>query len=159
MAPDDAQEVALLVVRCDAVTAAWAPPGFALPDGYAERELGIWREDVGTERFRAELACEADGTIVGVVATDGPSHDDRPASGHVTSLFVEPRLHGQRLGSALLARAETWLREDGCDRATLNVLEGSPAVRLYERHGWTPSGNRGRYEPFDMPTVGYRKNL
>jgi hypothetical protein len=51
------------------------------------------------------------------------------------------------------------MRDEGHKRATLNVLEGSPAARLYERRGWTPSGKRNHYDAFDMPTIGYAKQL
>jgi GNAT superfamily N-acetyltransferase len=146
----DVEEVAALVVRCDAQTGDWAPAGWALPDGHAEREIEIWREELGNENWRSEVAVDSDGTIAGVVGTDGE---------HVASLFVEPRLQGQGLGATLLEHAESWIREDGHDRATLNVLEGSPAIRLYERCGWTRSGVRLHYEAFDMPTVGYAKQL
>jgi GNAT superfamily N-acetyltransferase len=145
----DIAEVAALVVRCDELTGEWMP-GFQLPDGHAEREVEIWREDFANQEFRAQVACDPEGTIVGVVGTDG---------WHVASLFVEPRLHGQGLGSRLLARAEAWTQEAGHERATLNVLEGSPAMRFYERNGWTRDGRRKLYEAFDMPTVGYEKRF
>jgi GNAT superfamily N-acetyltransferase len=155
----DIEEVAALVVRCDELTADWAPPGFQLPDGHAEREIEVWREDFASERFRAEVACNADRTIVGVVASLGSTDDAGAGSGHVTSLFVDPELHGRRIGARLLARAEEWLRADGCDQATLNVLEGAPAMAFYEATGWVRDGRRKLYEPFDLPTIGYSKAL
>lgn len=129
MTADDLEEIAELVVRCDALTADWAPAGWKLPDGHVQRELEVWREELAGERFRAEVACEADGTILGVVATKGGTPGRGPGSGHVTSLFVDPRAHGRGLGAALLACAEAWLRADGCDGATLSVLTGSPDTR------------------------------
>jgi GNAT superfamily N-acetyltransferase len=146
----DVDEIAALVVRCDALTAEWAPPGWKLPDGHAEREIEIWREELGNENWRAEVAVDSDGSIVGVIGTDAE---------HVASLFVEPRLHGQGLGTTLLGHAEEWIRAGGFDRATLNVLEGSPAIRLYERCGWTRTRHRDHYAAFDMPTDGYEKGL
>ncbi len=146
----DLEEIAALVVRCDATVAAWGPPGFELPDGYSERELGIWQEDSAADDFWSEVAI--DDAIVGVVAGD-------PSDGHITSLFVEPTLHGNGIGALLLARGEDRMRELGHANATVNVLEGSPAIRFYERNGWKRDGRNSRFEAFDMPTVGYSKRL
>jgi GNAT superfamily N-acetyltransferase len=146
----DVEEIAALVVACDELTARWAPPGWELPPGHAEREIEAWHQELTNGDWRAEVAVDADDSIVGVVGTDAD---------HVASLFVEPRLHGHGLGAALLTRAEAWIREAGHDRATLNVLDGSPAVRFYERNGWTPSGDRGHFDRFDMDTIGYEKRL
>jgi putative acetyltransferase len=144
----DVEEIAALVVRCDELTAEWAPDGWKLPEGHAEREVEVWSEELGNANWRAEVAVDAADAIVGVVGTDG---------NHVASLFVEPRMHGQGLGRVLLEHAEAWIRDDGHDQADLNVLEGSPAVRLYERCGWNPTGDRGHFDAFDMPTIGYAK--
>ncbi len=147
----DLEAVAALVVRCDATVAAWGPPGFELPDDYGERELGIWQEDLAGDDFWAEVATDG-GTIVGVVAGE-------PSNGHIMSLFVEPARHGNGIGAVLLARGEDHMRELGRPNATVNVLEESPAVRFYERNGWERDGRAGRYEPFDMPTIGLGKRL
>jgi len=146
----DIDQIAALVVRCDALTCEWAPDGWTLPDGHAELEVTAWGQELDNPQWRAVVAVAADGSIVGVVGADGP---------HVASLFVEPRLHGQGLGTSLLENAEAQLREVGHRRATLNVLVGSPAIRFYERNGWTPSGERGHFDRFGMDVIGYEKAL
>lgn len=138
-------------MRADATVAAWGPPGFSLPDGYAERELGIWQQDFGGDDFWSEVAVDGD-SIVGVVAGE-------PSNGHLMSLFVEPNRHGNGIGAVLLKRGEDHMRELGHSAATVNVLEESPAVRFYERNGWERDGRTGRYEAFDMPTIGLSKSL
>ena len=158
MQAGDIEAVVELVVRCDRLISDWAPAGWQLPDGHAEHELGVWREELALDRFRAEVACEA-GAIAGVVATKGSLADEGPGSGHITSLFVDPRAHGRGLGAALLARAEAWLRDDGCDRATLSVLSGSPAIGFYEAQGWIRDGRIRHYDEFDLPTIGFAKPL
>ena len=49
--------------------------------------------------------------------------------------YLAPHLHGRGIGTAVLKRLL-----DQCDRdgsvVRLNVLQGSPARRLYERHGF-----------------------
>jgi hypothetical protein len=39
------------------------------------------------------------------------------------------------------------------------VLEGAPAEDFYKHQGWAPDGRRGRFEYFDLATVGYGKRL
>ncbi|MFI6047252.1 GNAT family N-acetyltransferase [Nocardia sp. NPDC051321] len=62
----------------------------------------------------------------------------RPADdGHwLEHFYLDPRLQGQGIGSAVLSRML-----ESCDRAGIvvrvDVLQGSPAKRLYERHGFT----------------------
>jgi GNAT superfamily N-acetyltransferase len=50
--------------------------------------------------------------------------------------YLDPRLQGKGIGSAVLSKLL-----ERCDREHLvvrvNVLHGSPARRLYERHGFT----------------------
>ena len=150
MTVDDAEEVAALVVRCDALTADWAPRGWTLPEGHAEREIEVWREEFTSADWRSEVGLDGNGSIVGVVGTVGS---------HVASLFVEPRVHGHGIGAILLRRAEAWLRDAGFRRATLNVLEGSPAMGFYEASGWSRDGRTKLYEPFGMQTIGYSKAL
>lgn len=77
------------------------------------------------------LVIEVDGTFAGCVAM-------RPAGeAHwLEHFYLAPRLQGRGIGSAVLG--ELLAR---CDREAvrvrLNVLQGSPARRLYERHGFT----------------------
>ncbi|MBF9066797.1 GNAT family N-acetyltransferase [Streptacidiphilus fuscans] len=73
---------------------------------------------------------EVDGDFAGCVAL-------RPAAdAHwLEHFYLAPRLHGRGIGSGVLR-----VLLDACDRTgarvRLNVLQGSPARRLYERHGF-----------------------
>jgi GNAT superfamily N-acetyltransferase len=73
---------------------------------------------------------EVDGAFAGCVAL-------RPAQdAHwLEHFYLDPGLQGQGIGSAVLS---TLLDRYDCDDAPirLNVLRGSPAQRLYERHGF-----------------------
>ncbi|MFJ2930338.1 GNAT family N-acetyltransferase [Streptomyces massasporeus] len=62
----------------------------------------------------------------------------RPSeSGHwLEHFYLVPALQGQGLGSAVLRSLLTRTDTSG-DLVRLNVLAGSPARRLYERHGFT----------------------
>ncbi|CAM5434731.1 N-acetyltransferase OS=Streptomyces aurantiogriseus OX=66870 GN=GCM10010251_65920 PE=4 SV=1 [Streptomyces aurantiogriseus] len=50
--------------------------------------------------------------------------------------YLDPRLQGRGIGSAVLRRLLDRCDRDGV-RVRLNVLQGSAARRLYERHGFT----------------------
>jgi len=43
---------------------------------------------------------------------------------------------GEAIGSALMDAAEAWARARGAASITLNVVEGNPANRLYDRRGY-----------------------
>ena len=56
---------------------------------------------------------------------------------HVSDLAVLPRAEGRGVGRALLAHAETWAREHGCDLLTLAVFPGNQRARaLYAACGY-----------------------
>src|SRR6202021_936353 len=61
------------------------------------------------------------------------------ARAEVSGLVVEERFRSQRVGEHLLARAEDWARENGCQAIGLrsNVIRGR-APRSYGRPGSSP---------------------
>jgi ribosomal protein S18 acetylase RimI-like enzyme len=60
--------------------------------------------------------------------------------GEIESLSVLPEYRGSGLGSELLDRLETHLRERGVDDFMLGALAGNAdAIRLYQRRGYTPT--------------------
>nr|WP_269682864.1 GNAT family N-acetyltransferase [Micromonospora sp. WMMC250]MCZ7379072.1 GNAT family N-acetyltransferase [Micromonospora sp. WMMC250] len=99
--------------------------------------LGRYDEQRVRQRLRDGFApaytwvVEVGGVFAGCVAL-------RPAAdAHwLEHFYLAPHLQGSGIGTAVL---RTVLRR--CDRAgspvRLNVLQGSPARRLYERHGFT----------------------
>ncbi|WP_112734141.1 GNAT family N-acetyltransferase [Micromonospora noduli] len=99
--------------------------------------LGRYDEQRVRQRLRDGFApaytwvVEVDGTFAGCVAL-------RPAAeAHwLEHFYLAPRLQGSGIGTAVLRELL-----DRCDRlgtpVRLNVLRGSPARRLYERHGFT----------------------
>ncbi|MHC5906427.1 GNAT family N-acetyltransferase [Streptomyces sp. S6] len=70
---------------------------------------------------------EVDGETVGCVALR-----PAPEGDWLEHFYLAPGLHGQGIGSGVLG--ETLARTDR--PVHLNVLQGSPARRLYERHGF-----------------------
>ncbi|MER7405713.1 GNAT family N-acetyltransferase [Streptomyces sp. NPDC000070] len=102
--------------------------------------LGRFDEDRVRQRLRDAFSpqhtsiIEADGTFAGSVALR-PSETDE--NGHwLEHFYLSPGLQGRGLGSAVLRTLLT--RTDAAGTLVrLNVLQGSPARRLYERHGFT----------------------
>ncbi|WP_191874589.1 GNAT family N-acetyltransferase [Streptomyces filipinensis] len=99
--------------------------------------LGRYDERRVRQRLRDGFApdhtqvIEAGGVLAGCVGL-------RPApDGHwLEHFYLDPNLQGRGIGSAVLRMvAERCDREDS--RIRLNVLQGSRARRLYERHGFT----------------------
>ena len=99
--------------------------------------LGRYDEHRVRQRLRDGFAAEdtwvieVEGAFAGCIAL-------RPADDAywLEHFYLEPRLQGQGIGSAVLAKML-----ERCDRehvvVRVNVLHGSPARRLYERHGFT----------------------
>lgn len=99
--------------------------------------LGRYDEQRVRQRLRDGFApahtwtIEVNDALAGCVAL-------RPAEGAywLEHFYLAPELQGRGVGSAVLGRLL-----ERCDREgaliRLNVLQGSPARRLYERHGFT----------------------
>ncbi|MDH6518329.1 GNAT superfamily N-acetyltransferase [Streptomyces sp. SAI-208] len=99
--------------------------------------LGRFDEERVRQRFRDAFVAEhlsvveAEGRFAGCVAL-------RPAEdGHwLEHFFIDPELQGRGLGSAVLRALLSRAEADGRRPVRLNVLQGSAARRLYERHGF-----------------------
>lgn len=69
------------------------------------------------------------GATVGLVALR-----EEPDARWIEHFYLEPTAQGQGIGGAVL---RALVSEPGTTPFRLNVLQGSPARRLYERHGFT----------------------
>ncbi len=104
-----------------------------------EAEVGAteeqWRHRIaGWTRFVAEV----EGKVVGVVGV-GPGEFSGTAA--LTSLWVDPRIRGSGVGSALIDAVVAWARGQGLSQIRLWVTElNQVAQALYERHGFTRTG-------------------
>ena len=90
------------------------------------------------------LVAELDQYGVVAIATIGPERDDRPdraLSGEVWMINVAPGAWGRGVGSVLLQAAVDRLKQRGCSRPVLWVLESNTRARaFYEHNGWTFDG-------------------
>ncbi|MGH8878618.1 MAG: GNAT family N-acetyltransferase [Stackebrandtia sp.] len=99
--------------------------------------LGRYDEHRVRQRFRDGFTpghtwvIEVGGTFAGCVALR-PDGDER----RLEHFYLDPRSQGNGIGAAVLGELLGRCDRDGI-RVRLNVLQGSPARRLYERHGFT----------------------
>ena len=99
--------------------------------------LGRYDEHRVRQRLRDGFApahtwvVEVDGAFAGCVSL-------RPAGGAhwLEHFYLLPHLQGRGIGAAVLVTLLERCDRDGTP-VRLNVLQGSPARRLYERHGFT----------------------
>ncbi len=88
-----------------------------------------------------EVACfveETDGELIGLAATllEGDA-------AQLLSMWVDPAHRRAGVGGRLVEAVVAWARDRGASRVELEVNETlSPAVALYERSGFAPTGAR-----------------
>lgn len=103
---------------------------------FAEAE---WRGRAeGRNNFLAYLP-GLGGTPAGIAA----GIEEEPGAFELLSMWVHPEARGHRVGSALITSVVGWARARGASAVHLWVTESNkPARRLYERSGFTPTGER-----------------
>ncbi len=103
------------------------------PEEIAHRLQGLQRTAEAAV-FVAELET---GEIAGWIAVFVYRTVEAEARAEVSGLVVDERFRSQRVGESLLARAEQWARENGCQSIGLrsNVIRDR-AHAFYERHGY-----------------------
>ena len=57
------------------------------------------------------------------------------------SIWVSPKHRGQGIGGRLLHHVSEVARSRGVTAISLSVEDGSPAAKLYTRHGFQPAPN------------------
>ena len=102
--------------------------------------------------------------MIGLTAV-GPARDagcDADTIGELRVVLLDASERRSGTGSALVAAAERELRASGFAVAKLWVIpENAPAVRCYERRGWTPDGAQRiqDYGGREIGSVRYEKRL
>ena len=87
------------------------------------------------------LVAEEDSRPLGL--TFGLLDKERPKTGHVGGMWVDPGARDKGAGRALLGAAIDWARSRELERLELWVTEGNHrALRLYEVAGFTDTGRR-----------------
>ncbi len=139
------------------------------PAAEADRRRREW----GTQPSAFSVATLG-GSVVGFAMTcpyrggsDQPDWPADPHAGEVAALYVDPAVHGQGVGRALLSYALTQLRADGSTVARLWVLAGnSRARRVYAAAGFTDESTVGVVKDYtprggtrDTPEIRYSRSL
>lgn len=101
-------------------------------------ELQVYVADFG--RFRSDRAyvAEIDGKVVGAVwvrIMNDYGHIDDDTPSFAVSLYKEYR--GLGIGTALMRQMLSTLKSDGYKQASLSVQKANPAVKMYQKLGFT----------------------
>ena len=91
-----------------------------------------------------------DGSDIGMVrgATAASKSD-----AYLISMWVSPTARGRRVGEQLINAIVDWSRDAGFKRLLLDVADdNAPAIALYERVGFMPTGETNRY-PSPRPHI------
>ncbi|HZU56350.1 MAG TPA: GNAT family N-acetyltransferase [Actinocrinis sp.] len=117
--------------------------------------LAEWQgEGDREERWRARLEIPGAHNVIAVV-------DGRPAgmasgvpvehaddSVELISMWVSPAARGRGVGGSLIQEIARWAAQRGAKSLRLSVMPGNVnAVALYERHGFTDTGEQGDLLP------------
>ena len=114
------------ILRDSAEAAQWPPGSYAK---LAESPGGL------------VLLCDASGQPVGFVAARQAADE-----AEILNIAVHRDLRGKGIASALLLAALDEFRRSAIARVFLELRESNlPALTLYNRHGFTPSGRRKAY--------------
>lgn len=103
--------------------------------------MGLFMSELGYKTGRVYLVARVDSQVVGYGGLMLV-----PDDGHVTTLAVDPALHGNHIGTRLLHTLARAAVERGAKHLTLEVRVGNePAIGLYRNFGFAPAGVRKGY--------------
>lgn len=87
-----------------------------------------------------------DGVDSGMVR--GAPNTDNDTSAYLISLWVASQARGRGVGEALIDAVVDWARSEGYAQLVLEAgIENRPAVALYKRKGFKPTGKMGHLPP------------
>ena len=145
---DDVQSI----LNC--LAAAFAPySALYTRDALADTVLDVCRLQERMQKMHILVAVfdgEIIGTVSGAVSESG--------EGHLRGMAVFPQYTGTGVAAQLLNVIESWLRQRGCTRVTLDTtLPLRAAMRFYQKHGYLRSDRVSDF--FGMRLVEYVKQL
>jgi GNAT superfamily N-acetyltransferase len=145
---DDVQSI----LNC--LAAAFAPySALYTRDAFADTVLDVRRLQERMRKMHV-LVAVSEGEIIGTVSAAACEGGE----GHLRGMAVLPQYARTGVASELLNAIETWLRQRGCNRVTLDTtLPLQAAMKFYEKHGYLRSSRVCDF--FGMPLVEYAKQL
>jgi GNAT superfamily N-acetyltransferase len=100
----------------------------------------IFTRQIGEPDFRYIVAESTQGEIVGFAGGEvrklGGAYAPKRIL-HISAVYVLPESRRRGLGGSLISDLLEWGRKVECVEAELNVVEGNPAVALYEKVGFS----------------------
>lgn len=114
-----------------------------------------WVAEAETGETKVLLCAEAPelgwvGVVGGFVRVD-------PTEAQLMSMWVAPEARGRHVASELIRELARWAASRGCEQIVLFVQEANlPARRLYERLGFSPTGDRS---PIGGGRTGFKQVL
>ncbi len=146
--PHDSEQI----LAC--LQAAFAPyKDLYTPAAFADTVL-----DAVTIRTRMRqmhvLVAIAGDRVIGTVSGAPCGHGE----GHLRGMAVLPEYQSSGVAQDLLAAIEHWLKENGCNRVTLDTtLPLDRAMNFYAKHGYKRSGRSTDF--FGMTLIEYAKKI
>ncbi len=103
------------------------------------------------------------GPQTGGCRAGGPGADqpkDHRSCAGLYSMWVSPKARGMGTGDGLIEACISWARHHGFTQIELDVGDfNSPAIRLYERHGFMPNGEADTLPPPRTHITEHRRVL
>ena len=119
--------------------AIFIPEGVEPPDRsiIEQPELSIYYDDFGSGNADNCIAAEDNGKVIGAVWTrimNDYGHVDNDTPSFAISLYKEYR--GQGIGTELMRKMISLLKEQGYKKASLAVQKANYAVKMYKKVGF-----------------------
>ena len=103
--------------------------------------LALWRQEIAMLDTRYYIVAESDGSVVGHAGIMYVLNE-----GHVTTVAVDPQLHGRGIATQLMCALCHHARTRNTTALTLEVrVSNERAISLYRRFGFAPAGVRKNY--------------
>ena len=135
-----------VLARATLENLTWSGPRFTADDVHDRPEFRHYYDPwPGSEADFGLIAQDAAARAIGAVWLTHFKASD-PGYGFVSedipelSIWVDAGHRGRGIGGSLLEGAIREARARGRSAISLSVEDGNPAVRLYERHGFAPTG-------------------
>lgn len=156
------EELAEVLIDC---VEGGASVSFMLPMT-REKARAFWNASAQSasrgERFIVVAEDDA-GAIIGTVTVVLNLPENQPHRADVAKMLVHRKARRLGVGAAVLAAAEREAFNRGRTLLVLDTVSGSPAERLYVRHGWQRCGEIPLYALWPdgrpCPTTYYYKRL
>lgn len=124
------------------------------PGAYSDTVLSHNTLQQRLQEMAVLVAVHDSGEVIGTIGCKPLKNGE----GHLRGMAVIPSWQGSGVSQRLLDCAESYLRESGCNRITLDTTEPlKPAISFYLRNGFRATGRTADF--FGMLLYEYEKRL